>query len=163
MSKNLIYLCKNKLLGIDRILPILMEIKARHPNISITIIFVNDKQMEDIKRNHNIWKAIQLMDSHSYAIRSQNGLVTLFRLAKFILSCAFKNNIIIRNADVLPLHKITMKILRKISIMTEIKAYLSVQFSDYLRNINTQCVFKREKAGEPAKMEFSTDHFDYFL
>ena len=163
MAKNLIYLCKNRIVGIDTILPVLMEIKKVNPSLKPIIVFLDQRQHDSIKENYNIWEGIQSLDSHVWVIRHKNKFITAVRLIKFILALSFKQNVIIRERDVLPLHNLTMSVLKKLSKVTEIKAYLTVQFADYLKNLNTQLMMHLEKTENPKEVKFRSGKCDYFL
>ncbi|MBU4376239.1 MAG: hypothetical protein KKD29_02025 [Candidatus Omnitrophica bacterium] len=163
MPKNLVYLCKDRLVSIDQLLPILMEIKALYPETNLLIVFSKDKQLKLIQTNYILWDCIQSMKARIYVMRAKNKLVTVIRLIKFISLLSFKDNIIMREKDTLPLHNIVMKILRKLSKIKEVKIYLGVQSATFFRNANTLAVISGERKGRSTKSHFFDGNYDYFL
>lgn len=163
MAKNLIYLCKRRIAGIDTILPVLMEVKKVNPSLMPIIVFFDQGQHDNIRKNYNIWEGIQSLDSRIWVIRHKNKFITAARLIKFISALSFKQNVVIREGDVLPLHNLTMSLLKKLSKVTEIKAYLPIPFADYIKNLNTQLIMHLEKQENPKEVKFLSGKYDYFL
>lgn len=150
---NLIYASKYKLVGIDGILPLLMETKAKIPNVNIIVLFPDAKHMREIRRNYHIWQALEEIGAEFYVMR--DGYKSFWNIAKFLWRVSLNKNTLIKNADVLPKHKWFMHILTLISKTTEIKAFtanntlesytLSKIYDDFYHNINNvQVMEKRE-------------------
>lgn len=163
MSKNLIYVCKNKLGGIDTILPIFMEIKTLYPETKFILVPFSNKHLNAIRENYNIWEAIQLMNPRVYVIKTGNKFFTLIRLIIFIAKLFFRDNIILREGPTLPLHSIVMKILKKFSRTKEIKTYLSVPSPDFAKNLHISSSLLRERIGVYPRTDYFRGNYDYFL
>jgi len=116
---NVIYVAKRRLGGIDNILPVLMELKTRFkPNIIIA--FPDRKHMEEVKRYHHIWEALESIGAEFYVMRDMNVIRFLFRIA-----C--RRNVFVKNSDILPYHKLFMRIVKNISVTTEVKVFITPQ------------------------------------
>jgi len=166
MTKNLIYLCKNKLHGIDRMLTILLELKLKilYPETNLIIVFRSDKHLNEVKENYNIWDGIKSMNPQICVIRGRNKLITSIRLIKFVSRLFFKDNIIVKDTDGLPAHKAVMKILRKLSSVKEIRTCLAVQIPFYFKRIVIERMLKRERDGNKVtSSSFLKGSYDYFL
>jgi len=163
MQKNIVYLCKNKLAGIDGLLPVLLEAKMCYPDTKVIIAFRNEKHMNAVKKNYNIWEALKALDSQLYAIRGRNKFITLLRLARFILTLSRKDNIIFKDVDALPLHNFAMKLLRVVSKIKEVKVYLTVQSYELLKNVNILSSISRRRKGAVYEASFFKGRYDYFL
>ncbi len=164
MAKNIVYLCKNKLNGIDSILPIMMEIRRISPVARFFVVFLDNKHLDAVRKNYNIWSAVKSLDAKIIVIRDGNRFITLTRLIYLIGNLIFKDNVIFENADTLPLHSIVMRLLKKVSKAIIIKAYLALQSPVFLKNIYIQSALKREREGRSeADMDFFNGCYDYFL
>ena len=163
MPKNLIYLCKNRTVSIDRILPVLMKIKKINPRIRPMIVLWDRKHYDTIEANHDLWDGSKAINSRIYVMRGANKFLTLINLIRFIFRLLFKNNIILKDADVLPLYNIVIKVLKRLSRVTEIKVYLGVQFPSYLKNIYIQSILYRERAGLSMDLDIGRGEYDYFI
>jgi len=162
--KNLIHLAVNKLIDVDATLPVLMELKWLYPQTNIMLIFYNDNQLNVIKKNYNIWEAIQRMDARIYVIRSKNAFITLLRLILFLPRVLFKYNIVMKSGDTLPNHRITMKVLKIFSKTLEVKTYLVSQTSQGYRNNYAELELQQlSKNGISIEKRFFGGYYDYFL
>ena len=142
---NLIYLCKGRLVGIDRILPILMEIKKIKPSIRPLIVFLNEQHKKDIKLNHHIWEAMESLDCRYFVSRGRNKLITSVIILKFILMLSFQYNIIMMDGKSFPAHDFTMGVLKKVSRLVKIKVSLGVQIPYYAKRLAIQQELNRER------------------
>jgi len=167
VKKNIIYLNKGKLVGIDMLLPILMELKSLMPDINILMIFSNDNQLRIVKSNYNLWECITLIDARVYPIKGKNKITTLFRLLRFFLiffrEFALRKVIIIKESDMLPCHKITMGIMKAFSKIEEIKVYLNLISSIACKSVQLNHKLSRERRGKSVELGFFDENFDYFL
>ncbi|NQT06170.1 MAG: hypothetical protein HQ575_01370 [Candidatus Omnitrophica bacterium] len=163
MRKNLIAICKNKLTGIDGLLPVLMEIKALYPDIKVSVVLFDDNHYALIKKNYNMWEMIQSMDSSVYLIRNRSHFITLIKLILFILRFLFAKNIIVKNSDTLPFHKTAMKVLKKLSKTKEIKTYLVTMPLEGARLSFIDFTIANKKKGKSDTWNIFKDHYDHFL
>lgn len=163
VSKNLIYICKSKLVGIDSTLPAIMEIKSLYPKTNITFVFDSDKHLDLIKKNYNLWELIQSMGTSICVLRTRNKFIRLIRVIKFILRFLGKDNIIIKDGDTLPLHNIVMKILKRFSTVKEIKTFLRLRSLHGYKTCYIQEALTKEREGRPTRIKFFDGNYDYFL
>ncbi len=127
MKTNVFYACKYKLIGIDGILPILMELEKRFTNINIIIIFPDEFQYFEIKKNYHIWKGLEKINAKFFVTKKGNKIITAMSLFKIALKMIFRKNIIIKNSDILPKHSQFIRFIKKLSSTKEIYAVISNQ------------------------------------
>lgn len=163
MRRNVVYLCKNKLIGMDWTLPFLMEIKKLHPSVRIVVVFLNEKQRELIRKNYNLWEGLEFIDADTTVIKDRNRLKTCWRLLLLLIKLSFSRNIIIKNADILPAHNFTMKILHLISSVREVKAYAVSKALKSYPKLSVQLALMNERSGKNTKLDFFKGNYDFFL
>ena len=69
MKKNIIVLPKEKLISIDGIIPLLLELKAKHLDCNIIFILPSRDNLALIKKNTHLWQCIETLNvkySHSH-------------------------------------------------------------------------------------------------
>ncbi|MFH0840020.1 MAG: hypothetical protein V1883_03260 [Candidatus Omnitrophota bacterium] len=164
MAKNIIFLTKKRsLAGIDQALPIFMEMRKISPQSNIIIVF-GDKKIYDLtKRNYILLEDIEYVNGKMYVLRGKNKLITLFKILKFVFLLAFKENIILRETDNLPWHNITMKLIKMISRVVQIRVFLAVQNPIYLKNLNESSLLYWKREGKAVFKNPVKGEFDYFL
>jgi len=155
---NVVYLCRNRLGGIDRMLPILMEIKKIKPELNPLIVFLNEKHRKDIKMNYHLWQGIETVGARTYAMKGKNKFATLIRLIRFIAMLSFRYNIIMKDQDLLPFYNVSMGILKKLSKVIEIKLFLGIQIAEVFKNLTIQRTLDLTRKGlsisSPLKGEY---------
>lgn len=120
MSINIIYTCKNKLIGIDAVLPLLMEIYHRFKNIKIIIIFIDERNYRKVKDNHHIWKQLDKLNAKRSILYHRSKIRSILSLIRLVLRMVLKKNILIKNNDILYKHRLFIKVIKKFSNTTEI-------------------------------------------
>lgn len=153
---NIIYLCRDKLLGIDSILPILMEL-----NHKITFVFMTKKQLVLVKKNYDLWEIIQSIKKNIIVIKG-NKIFTALNLVIFVLRFTFQRNIVFKDGDPLPFHRFIMFILRKTSKTTVIKYHPVVKSLEGFRNARIQSYDLGVKQKNTYK-DFFGGYYDHFL
>ena len=134
MRKNLIYLSCHKLYGIDRMSMIFLELKARYPKTNIIFILRSDKQKKEFMLQTDMWPMIiDRLGATIYVMRGKTHLVTVWRVLRFLVQIAFRRNIICQDSEAFPCHKLTMKVVKKISNTTEVKMYMAIMCPGLLR------------------------------
>lgn len=162
-SKNLIYLCQNKLVAIDAALPVLLEIKSRYPKTNVIFIFYDEKHLDLIKTNYNLWEMVQSMQSSIYVLRARNKFIRLIRSIAFIVRYSFKDIVIVKSTDSFPFHNIFMKILKRVSRVKEIKTYLRLRSIYGYRISYIQKMLSGERRGRPVKFKYLNGNYDCYL
>ena len=73
MKINIIYVCKNHLIGIDYTLPLLMELKKRYNHININVL------LNDLNQKNEEIQAWKLVRGLKLNITSRSMLLALFK------------------------------------------------------------------------------------
>ena len=87
------------MIGIDGILPVLLELRKRFQNINIIIIFPDKFQHSEIKKNYHIWKGLKKIEAKFIVTKKGNKFITAFSLMKIAFRMIFRKNIIIKTID----------------------------------------------------------------
>ncbi len=165
MHSKIIVVCKRKLVGTDSVLPILMEVKALHPHVSIHCIFPDQATLELIRQNYHIWAAIRSMNSAVTVVRSSSKLATCIRTMALLIRLLCKNIIIMKFVDNLPRHRLFVQILKKFSKCIEMKCWLYVATREAQSNTRIDWLLHRERRGKTADLtkKFLSGSYDYLL
>ena len=163
MKTNLIVVSKNKLIGVDAVLPVLMEIKNLYRQVQVIFVFINDEQQEMIKQNYNLWEAIETLRAKVYVLRTKNKLLTLGRFIKFFGQVLFSRNIFIKDVDALPKHDFVMKLLRKVSKVREIKTFLTFNAPLCHEKLLIERTVLNQRRGRESTFDFFSGDYNYFL
>lgn len=163
MRKNIIAVLRNKLIGIDEMLPMLMEVKAAHPDVRVVCVFLNPEHLRTIQQNYHLWQGIQSLNSEIVILKHPNKLATLFHIVRFILRFSFQRNVVLKRGDHLPRHQWIMSILKKISRTYEIQGYLLSFPIQGHRNLFKQMACSREKTKREIPFTPFKGQYDYFL
>jgi len=131
MKTNLIVLTKEKLLSIDIILPILLELKSRYPKINIIFFFPSKSNCDLVKKNLHLWECIQSLDAEVLAPKRDNKILILCFLIRFFVKLIFCENIVIKFGDTLFKHKQFIECLKKFSKTVEIRALIPIPVVDF--------------------------------
>lgn len=135
MKTNLIILTKEKLLSIDVILPILLELKAMYPQINIIFFFPSRSNCELVKKNLHLWECVQTLEADVLAPKRDCRLFNLFFLLRFFIKLLFCKNIVIKFGNTLFKHKQFFKYLKKLSKTVEIKALIHMPVVGYQKTL----------------------------
>jgi len=167
MMVNVIYACKSKLVGIDSVLPLLMEIKERFPESNIVILFPDEKTHVRVRKNYHIWKALEKIRFQSFVIRRKTKIAKYFELLRIVALMAFKKNILLKQNEMLPRHAKFVSIIKLLSNTVEIKAFIggwTIEFHELLERI--KALDRRNRLGDslPAmQMRKRNGSYDYFI
>lgn len=58
-AERAVVLVENKLIGIDMILPVMMELKAENPDLDIEFLFLRKAFMSKVKENYVLWEGMK--------------------------------------------------------------------------------------------------------
>lgn len=124
MKTNIIYACKYKLIGIDNMVPIFLELASRFGNLNFFIIYPDRFHYTEIKKNYLIWKALNIIEAKSIIVNRSNKVFTVISLARIAFYMIFRKNIILKNSDILPRHSWFIKMIKRVSKTYEVFAYI---------------------------------------
>ncbi len=125
MNTNIIFASGNKLIGIDAVIPLFMELRKRFDNIELIILFFDKNHYESIRQNYHIWKALGILKTRNIFIRHKAKTASYVKLIRLVKIMAFKKNIILKRNDVIPGHSRFLRIIGKISSVKEF--YVNLQ------------------------------------
>lgn len=164
MATNLVAIFRNKLVGIDSLLPILMELKTRHSAVRIILVFMNKNDQTLVKKNYHIWGALRQIQAEIIILRYRNTKLSAARAwLKLIVKLALDNNIILKSHDVLPKQAFTMACLRCISRVKEIKTFLLTVTHEGYENHYEQARLFSERQGKSFALPYFSGRYGYFL
>jgi len=58
-ADRVVFLLENKLIGLDMILPLAMELRAENPDLLIDFLFLREDYMAPVHRNYILWKGME--------------------------------------------------------------------------------------------------------
>ena len=121
IRKHLIILPKERLISIDTAIPIVMELKAEHPDYKVILVLPSRSHFELVNKNIHLMECLSLMDAEIISPPVGGRLSRLFYILSLFRRFAFARNIFFKAGDIIYQHKTFMKILKRISSVTEIK------------------------------------------
>jgi len=164
---NFIYPCKNKLVGIDSVLPLLMELKKRYPDGSVVVFFSHEACYSKIRKNYHIWKALKSIEFQSFIVRRNNKIKQCIEWFRIIALMAFRKNIIINQKDILPYNAQFVAIMKRLSNTVEIKAFLWEWTIEYHELLEKVFAFGRSKntnnSPSPTQTRNKNNRYDYYI
>ena len=131
MKTNIIVLTKEKLISLDAILPLILELKSRYKFCNFIFIFPNIENLEMVNKNYHIREALQELNAELYAPRRDSKVFITLWMLRFAFKLSRTRNIIIKAGDTLFKHKIYISFLKKISSIIEIKYLIMPTLPDY--------------------------------
>ncbi|MFC1822867.1 hypothetical protein ACFL9T_09190 [Thermodesulfobacteriota bacterium] len=183
MKTNIIYACKYKLIGIDSLLPLLMEIKVRLDNVNIIILYPDLETYYGIKKNNHIWKVlVNILNQRKIILRYRIEKKTLLSLMSKVRSAVslvllvfimmFRKNILIKTSDVIPWHNKFVTFIKKISSTVEVYVFTLGLTSEHHalqqigHNLNHERMIKEKTSSDPKiDKEWGKiyEKYDYFI
>lgn len=127
---NIIYVCGYKLMGLDAIIPILMQVRDKF-DVNIIILFPNTETYRKIQLNHHLWKA--LTGAQFKVIRKETLCKSILSLLRIFAEMCFQKNIIIKEKDLLPKHSMLVFMMKLFSKTIEIYLVISNQTKECYR------------------------------
>jgi hypothetical protein len=136
-SKNkILVVLKNKLISIDSIIPVLLELKSHLPQgVMIYIVFIDQTHFNEVRRNHHIIKILSQMNAELLIPARRTRLYMIFLQAKLLLSLAFSNVLILKSGNCLYLHSYFVRILKLLSNTIEMQFELLPPIPDFIENM----------------------------
>ena len=169
MKTNIIVICKQKLISVDSILPVLLELKDKNSTADFFVVLPDNKTTESVKKNYHILEALSGIGADILE-QSRSGRITLlFWTFKFFCRLAFRRNIIFPAGDCLYKHRMFMRLLKKVSSTVEIRFSLLAPVRDFIENLKIQRQYIEElaadagKSAPPGGSKQDKADYDYFL
>jgi len=160
---NIVVLSKNKLISIDSILPLLMEMKNSFPKSRFIIVLPNQMNKSLLMSNVNIWECLQSLDP-VISVRPAGRLRLLLWSIGIFTSLAFRRNLIMKFADTFFRHRSFIKILRIFSRVTEVKVHILPGCKVFNVSCYKQYQLHAEKCGRKnAEFNLFPEKSDYIL
>lgn len=136
-SKNkILVILKNKLIAIDSIIPVLLELESNLPQVpKILIIFIDQAHFNGVMQNYHINKILSKMNAELLFPRKRNRLYLILWQAKLLLSLSFSNILILKAGNCLYLHSKFVRILKFFSRTIEMQFDLPPPNPDFIENM----------------------------
>ena len=76
--KKLIFLIESKIIALDIILPVAMEIREENPSINIDFVFLRKDYLDDIKKNYILWNGMKKTGRITFLLYGGNRKSTIY-------------------------------------------------------------------------------------
>ncbi|MDF1875749.1 hypothetical protein JHD48_08375 [Sulfurimonas sp. SAG-AH-194-I05] len=161
MKKNIIFLSKPKLVGVDSILPVLYDLKKNIIDLNIIIIYYDKDNKKLIENNTMIYSIIKDLNIKTFTFRNKSILSLCAELFMFFRLIVFKKNILFKVSDCLPKHKLFIKFMNKVSTVYEV-LFNSRFFSiDFLRLTENKGIIGKKNIN--LSHTYININYDYFV
>jgi len=162
LTTNLIILPKERLISIDAVIPIIMELKNRHSQCNVFFVLPSKKHFEVLNKNIHLMQCLKLMNAEIIHPPVGSRVVRFFYILRLLIRFSFSENFFFKAGDIIYKHKLFMKILKKISKTREIQLLLLSPIKNYCRE--RVAVWKTIVDREPDKvLGKALDNSDDFL
>ena len=165
MKKKIVAVVQYKIRTTDAILPLMMELAQRHPDARVHFVLPDDETLSIIRRNEDIWAALEDMGAKVTAVRGPHILVSLFRYALLLLGLCRSRVVLFKFADNLPRHAKVVSLLKQVSDMVEVKCFLPPEPYGPLKSFHDVERYKRAKRNKPLRSKLFDEEmgkFDYY-
>ena len=167
LKTNLIILTQEKLISIDSVIPVVMELKSRFPErFKISLIFPTSSNYEKVCENSHLLKAInEISPEIIIPDRGANIFSRGLFLVGLFLKYMFRRNIFLKYGNTLFKHASFMHILKMFSQTIEVKYQICPNTREEMRTFGVDATTRAGKAQvESSVMKFcSEEAVDYFL
>ena len=162
--KNIIIICKQRLISIDSILPLLLEINKREANLNFFFIAPDKKHYELIKRQYHIMNCIeQIGGKFLFQPRKNRWSLYLWTIMLFI-KLSFKTNVFFSGGACILKHDFFLYWLKKISKTIEFRFSFLAPTPDFITNLNIHQIYMAELSGEAKQKSVKNRMtYNYFL
>jgi hypothetical protein len=129
-----IVLLKNKLITIDAVLPILMELDKRYSSkMDITLVFPNEATFRETNKNVHIKNVVTNLRANYICLRGRGRIAYIIAIVKLILIMLFRKTILIKfsNNSFFYKQKPILAYIKKISAYIDIYAHLGVPSKEF--------------------------------
>lgn len=125
---TIIVFLKNKLITVDAILPILMELQKRYASlIKIQLVFPNKATLIEVEKNLHLQKAIAGLQAESLFLRGEGRFSYLWKVVTLVTGMLSVRSIVIKfSDDAFFKQRQVLGLIKKISQCTEIYGVLGV-------------------------------------
>ena len=166
MSKvNVIVVNKQKLIALDALLPVLMEMKSRYgDDIGIKLIMPDRDNYDDVEKNYHIIKAVEEFGGELVHQPRGSRLKLYFWTISFFLSLMFRKNFFFTGGGCLLKHRSFMKLLKKFSSTVECWYNFLTPSPDFIKNLRIHREYMNEKSGDVVHSKPTRRMlYDYFI
>lgn len=161
--KSLVILIKSKLLSVDAILPLLLELKARLPELRTLIVVPDGKTLDVIGRNYHLGQALERAGAE-IACPKRSRLSLILWQAGLLLKLLAGRNMVIKFGSTLYRHTAFMRILKALSKTVEVKALILPFQKAFLKGVREESRLIAERSGgDPSPARLLDDSFDMLL
>jgi hypothetical protein len=150
LKTNLIILPKERLISIDAVIPVIMELKTRHPKCRLFFVLPSKNHFEVLNKNVHLMECLNLMNAEIIHPPLGGRIIRFFYILRLLIRFSFSRNFFFKAGDIIYKHKIFMKILKKISRTKEIQLLLISPIKNYCRE--RVAVWKTIVDREPGKV-----------
>jgi hypothetical protein len=166
MSKvNIIVVNKQKLIALDALLPVLMEMRERYGDkISIKLIMPDQDNFDDVEKNYHIIKAVEQFSGEIISQPRGNRISLYVWTVTFFISLMFKKNFFFTGGGCLLKHRTFMRLIKKFSSTIECWYNFLTPSPDFIKNLRIHREYMNEKTGEPVHSKPERlMQYDYFI
>ena len=164
VSKNkILVILKNKLISIDSIIPVLLELESGLPKgTTILIVFIDEAHFNEVRRNHHIIKILSQMNAKLLFPRKRNRLYMILWQSNLLLSLSFSNVLILKSGNCLYLHSYFVRILKFFSKTIEMQFDLLPPSPDFIENMKEDNKLWNTSSNSSGRTNLNFDS-DYLL
>jgi hypothetical protein len=83
--EKLIFLIESKIIALDIILPVAMEIRNENPSVNIEFVFLRKDYLEDIKKNYILWNGMKKTGKITFLLYGGNRKSTIYEKVRTCL------------------------------------------------------------------------------
>ena len=96
-----VFLCENKLIALDTILPVAIELRAENPGLDIEFLFLRKDFMAEVRKNYVLWKGMERTGHITFLAHGGHARVSAGRKARSAWRLALKTVELVRRRSVL--------------------------------------------------------------
>lgn len=164
MSVQLVVILRSKLVAIDGILPVLMELKSRYRVGGILLCFHDHEHLEGVRKNYILWKAIESIHAKTLCLHDPNKGRVLWNMMNFLVRTLFRRNILFKSGDTMPRHRLVESLMRVLSRTTVVKYHFAFKTPELAKNCRIERSVVRRRNGMSLEQSTSVEwQYDYFM
>jgi hypothetical protein len=151
MRRNLIVLLKDKLMSIDGIIPVLMELRNLDPRVSISLVIPSKKGLDIVKKNVHICECLDGIGAELICSERDGKLSRMAWLMRIFMKVCLSKTLILKFGDTFPRHSFFVRILRFFSKLREVRCFVLICSEKVNDNIEIQYSLAAKRRGESRK------------
>src|SRR3989339_774980 len=135
MRPQIVCLFKPKVIAIDALLPLLMELRERYPSAIMSLVFPGRVASYDLVLNNvHIRKAVDGLNARIIVLSETSRLRRWLGYIRVLAGLLFRRNVIVKTRDPFPLYTKAMPLIRCLSRTVEIRESLYSRTAEGFRN-----------------------------